>query len=214
MTPDDRQALSERLFHIGYDVSATEYLRSLGGIKYTGKFGGRWIAADGSDDSDYVVAKMFLWLYEQRRSLGETGKRFLVEGEDNDEIMFAMMTQSGSSPLIIEIIIGMIKENAKRPGMVIRQATGRVFILAKDVLEVHRVKHPGRDQFTMAMVDNTLKGITIPTKYKRGFVLDEQKGMGQKRWHDLDLEILRDVANRDGWGCDLLTTLIKNKEKK
>jgi hypothetical protein len=213
LSPDDRQALAQRLFHIEYDRRAPEFLRNIGGIEYTGRLGQRWIAPDGGVESDYILAKHFLWLYEHRRALGPCGKRFLVEGEYNEELMFDMQTQSGSAPLIIETIINMIASGASRPGLVIRHRTGQIFILAADILTAHRAASNGKEQFSMAMVLNTLKSVSCSKTTRGGMVLSDREVMGRRRWHELDLHILLDVTKRDGWKCDILQILLNNREK-
>jgi hypothetical protein len=217
LSPDDRNALSQRLFHVAYDDLASEYFIDLGGLDYTGREGSRWIDRDGGGGSDFIVARHFLSLYEKRYSLGETGSRFLVEGEDNDDIMFSMMTRSGSSPLILETIIHMLKAKGRDGsfGMVVRLEEGRVFVLASAILEVHRVKFKdrARDQVSMDMIENALKGVTLSTHHNLMYELEERKSLGPKNWHELDLNALKKVSDNDGWDCPLLSKLIKNKEK-
>ena len=70
LSPDDRNALSQRLFHVDYDELAAEYFISLGGLAYTGREGSRWIDRDSGGGSDFIVAKHLLSLYEKRHSLG------------------------------------------------------------------------------------------------------------------------------------------------
>jgi len=215
MSPDDRHALAERLFHIDYGPQATKYLLGLGGMRHTAKIGAKWINGDGASDSNFVVAKYFLYLYSRRHTMGDVGNRFLVGGEYNADLMFAMQTESGSSPLIIETVINMMSSEASREGLVIRPEEGRAFILAAEILKAHRAKEKGLEKLTMAQIGNTLKSITIPNSDNtKGIVLDERKGQGRKSWHELDLGILHAVARRDGWRCDVIAALLEKAEER
>jgi len=108
----------------------------------------------------------------------------------------------------------MIAANASRPGLVIRNRTGQIFILAADILAAHRAATNGKEQFSMALILNTLKSISCGQTSRGGMVLSDREIMGRRRWHELDLHILLDVTKRDGWRCDMLEILLNNREKK
>ena len=112
----DREALGQRLLHFELPRDAAEYLEKHGGLAFTAQPTRRWIRGDDGAPSDYVVANHFLWLHENRKE--RSGRRLLVEGERDSEIVRSFASQTGSSPAVCETAIAIIeamKQGAKTP---------------------------------------------------------------------------------------------------
>lgn len=210
LSPEDREALAVRLMHFDIGDGASQHLADLKGMRHTAKPGRRWIAPDGGGESNYIVAKHFLWLYETRLQRGNVGGRFLVEGNANQEVMFEMRTQGGSSPLVIEAVLKMLESKRPYPGLAV--VNGRVFIVASVVLEYFRdqMASKTREHMTAGMIQNVFRGIGSSTRVE-AFTLKGQENLGRKRWHELDCEMLFKVAKTFGFPCTMLETVVKQQ---
>ncbi len=223
LSPEDRNALAVRLLHININTEATDWLRTRGGMAITGREGHRWIRGDGGQASDYIVARHFMWLYEQRAKLGAPGPRFLVEGNASKEILFELRTATGSSPLVIESLIGMIEAPAmKWDGMVVEQMKNedgtprapQLFVLPHDILKFYRDnirEKNGGMSLSLNQINNALSGLTNHEP-ESAFHLPSRQEMGAKYWWEVDCETLVKVAQRDGHKSPKLADLVKRQE--
>lgn len=115
MTLDNRIAIGQRLLHIKVPAQAQYYLQKIGGMEFTAKEGQRWIRPDsGNVESNYVVAKHFLWLYENRRPVNKSA-RFLVMGNSAPgcgdigqmTVFEKLLADNNSTPIVAQAIIDM-----------------------------------------------------------------------------------------------------------
>ena len=79
LTPETRNALGERILHFDVGDKASFYLKSIGGRRFTEKEGARWIRGDSGQDSDFVVAKHFMWVVSEQGQVQE-GRSLLRYG--------------------------------------------------------------------------------------------------------------------------------------
>lgn len=212
LSPEDREALAIRLLHIDIGDGASQHLADRHGMRHTAQPGRRWIAPDSGGASDFVVARHFMYLYETRLNRGHVGGRFLVEGNANQEVMFEMRTQGGSSPLVIEAVLKMLESKRPYEGMAI--VNGRVFIVAATVLEYFRdhMASKTREHMTAGMVQNVFRGIGCRDRIE-AFVLKGRENLGRKRWHELDCEMLLKVAKNIGFPCTALEWVVKEQRE-
>lgn len=210
MSPEDREALAIRLYHIGVDDEASTWLRLRGGMRFTGAEGRRWIAGDGNQPSDYVVAKHFLWLYSQRDTA--PGTRFLMDGNGDESVLFEMRTQSGTAPVAIEAILRMVEAGQDRDGLCVRD--GEIFILISQVLDFFRssMQNETREKVTAHSISNVMRSITIKEEHE-AYILKGKEKTGRRRWHRLDLDMLLAVAVRDGWKAYKLEKIIADRDR-
>lgn len=205
LTPEDREALAQRILHVDVGARASNFLRSKGGRKFTDG----WISNDAGAESKYIVAKHFLWLYANREQMGGVGSRFLIEGNSHDAVWMTMRTRSGKSPLVIETIISMLNTPTDIKGMKVTP-DGKLFILAKAILEHFRGKISKESRETMSQndVNETLKGL-VEVDHPGPFNVPGTEG--RFRWHQIDVEVLTAVADRDGHTCSRLSLLHENR---
>lgn len=116
MAPDNRDALGERILHFDIGNVASNYLNELGNNAFTARDGNRWIRGDGGTNSDYVVARHFLWLYENREKKWPRlpSDRYCVMGNctGTNNMMFEMITQNDNTTKVIRAIIGMAESKS------------------------------------------------------------------------------------------------------
>lgn len=209
LSPEDRNALGIRLMHMDVGDSGSHWLRSHGGVKFTGTPGKRWIRGDSGEESSYIIARHFLWLHKNRH--GPTGLRFLVEGNARHEIMFEMRTQSGSTPLVIETIIQLIEQPQMKQGCTIWE--GKLYVLTEAILNYFRdnLSTNTRERLTARVIGSVMKSLVI-REQANPFTLPNRKNHGRRRWHEVDCRLLLDVAQRDGWKCAKLEQLIQEQD--
>lgn len=213
LSPQDREALRIRLKHFDLGDRAAIWLRQKGGMAFTGSEGNRWISADGADNSDFVVARHFLWLYENRDRdkivTTRGGLRFLVEGDASPELMFEMRTNTGSTPIVIECIIKLLNQNGTMDGLVIQDH--RLFVLAFQILEYYRANMAGssRERLTSNVIGQVLENLIL---HDHGpITLRDKPHLTKRRWKELDPALLLAFARRDGWSCKKLEQLVEDR---
>lgn len=215
LSQEDREALSLRLMHFSVGDTASHWLRQMGGMKFTGAKGRRWVAPDAGGQSDYIVAKHFLWLYEQRKQW-EPGRRLLVEGQGSSELMFELQTQTGSAPLVIEIILEMLKYSNIKPALddLIIKDDG-IYVVTSGVLEFWRQKMSNAargSHLDVVSISQVLSGLWLrPTT--NPYRIEGQTTNGGRRWIALDCEKLKKAADLHGFSSTKLDKIIANLEK-
>jgi len=210
LSPADREALSQRLLHINITDEAADWLAEMGGVAFTGKTGERWIRGDGGQESDFVVAKHLMWLYERREAIGAAGKRFLVEGNASEEVMLELRTGAGSSPLVLETVIQMLEKPTTWDGLAI--VDDRLYASAAEVLGYYRnnLQDKARVSLTAEMVNNAFRGMSAGGDGGPR-VLPTREHLGVRQWHELDCGLLLRIAMRDAWKCDKLRSILAHQ---
>lgn len=206
---DDRDAILQRLWHIdARETRATDWLRERGGLSFTGRPGNRWIAGDSGQPSDFIVARHFLWLHENRQPV-KHGARLLVEGSYDTELLRLMTVSSGSAPAVIETLLQMIENRHPVPGLHVSKKG--VFVVSQAVVdryrkELHSVMRHDIRQETVAGV---LKGI-MPRGVSgaKDRTLTTAGGKLRARWWEIDLELLLSTAVEYGFPANRLVKLI------
>ncbi len=157
MSPDDREAIGQRILHMDLNNDAALWLNDKGGRAYTGKRGSRWIAGtDGK--SDFVIAKHFLWLWENR-DVDMIGSRFLVDGNMSggsqfmsDQIMSKDTTAKVAAAIFMQI------EGAQRIKKCKVMEDGSLFITINSIIEGLKLD----DQYmSYGDVARVLRNITV-----------------------------------------------------
>lgn len=204
LTPEDQAALSQRIMHLDVRQQAADWLTANGGVRMTRG----WIAGDSGEPSDYVVAKHFLWLYENRPKQA-LGTRLLVEGNLDSELMRDMRAQSGVAPLIIRTLIYMIESVSKQAMKGLAIEDGRVYVTASGVVDVYRSDLANRRDITTTQVMNVLRSLVVPGGSKNPTYHVNATGERIKaRWHLIDLVTLLEEAYSNGYPSRNIETLL------
>lgn len=133
-THADREAIGIRVFHFEAQQAAKKWLDRKGGSDFTAG----WIASQSGKNSNFTVAKHFLWLYEQRHS---KGKRLLFEGGLDDELRNSM-TYNDNNTLTGSILLEMLSKSFKTDimGSYVEQETGEFWVTREGVKSFY-LKH-------------------------------------------------------------------------
>lgn len=190
LTPEDREALNIRLLHIKCSDEAAQWLRKRGGPAYTGKEGARWISGDAGEPSNFILAKHFRYLYENRPPV-PLGNRFLVEGEPDSAFVEEMSLNSGAAPVVLEVLFSMLQQQQSPTGVKIVER-GRIFLTAASILEHAKLmNHPLRRDLNMRNVCDVLRGLGKSSRMR----FDD--GV-QRRWWELNVLLLMREAEKGG----------------
>lgn len=218
MSPEDRDSIRDRIFHIDANDDAKHWLRLKGGLKFTARPGNRWVGGDSGQRSAYVVARHFLWLYHAREAKANPySNRLMVEGSMPDSLIRSMATRSGKAPIVVETVLHMI-ESPRFVGAVVDVSGGSVHVSSKAVLDHWRNQFAGktRDSLTMKHVSSSLIGLERKNVYQspEPYTLTVPGGMKKRaRWRELDVQLLLSEAHEHGFLCGKLEKVVDAYEK-
>jgi hypothetical protein len=213
LSPDDQAALAQRILHFDVNEDAAAWLRGLGGTRFTHG----WIKGDAGEQSKYVIAKHFLFLYQNRDQFPRDS-RFLVEGSRDQPFLEEMRTNSGSAPLVVELLIRMIESTGAVGMRGIAIEPGKLFVSANGVIEFSRnysrgTLGQGRAPLNHRQVSNVFRGLqtkeaantpewSVAKKMLNGEVL-------RSRWWQLDPVVLLRESLVNGLPHDRLLELAR-----
>lgn len=207
LSADDQAAIAQRIMHFNARQEAASWLRSKGGTRFTRG----WIRGDSGEPSAYVVAKHFLFLYEQRDTFARDS-RLLVEGRIDQVFLEEMRANSGSAPLVIETLVRMIE--ARNQGGMDGLCLERHMIHASaagvvDHARTSLVAKAG--DLDHRKVAHVFRGLAI-----QGFDIDgprEMKALSGRRvkarWWRLDPVVLLREAIKHGLPNERLLSIVK-----
>lgn len=196
LSPDDRKAIADRLFHVNIPKACSGYLAAKGGRAYTDT----WIAPGGTR-----LAQHFLWLHEQYAA--DAGdKRWLFDGGFQPEVIGAMRFSSGKGPLVVAAVLSMIAKRS--PDIAVFE--GRLYVLASAVLAYHKASE-GESLSMQAVVAGLVNmlpaGAVVPVPVR---VLPSRP-IGRQAWYEIDAPALLQQARVDGSPCPPLEELVEGK---
>lgn len=210
MTLDNRIAIGERLFHVKVTRRAALFLESIGGRDFTAKPGQRWIRPDsGNEQSDFAVAKHFLWLYKNRPKVNAS-KRFLVMGNsspgsngDSMVVFEKLLADNNSTPLVAQAILEIldrkvasfqkyIKTNTEMTRLWVTRHGIHKYI--KEILEEKRIE----ESDVYSGMQNLMAG-TEPDLYD---------GL---HWFEMNIEMLNRIATERGIAQSYIRNMMINK---
>lgn len=204
MGVDNRIAMGERIFHYKASAKARLYLENIGGRGFTAQSGSRWIRPDsGSETTDFIVAKHFLWLYHNRDPV-DPAQRFLVmgncgpgAGDGGQTVLERVLADNNDTTVVAQAIIGLTDATGGMWSKFIRTNTTAtklwvtrhgVHKFVKDVLEV---------RITEADVFAGMLNITAKP--------DPEEFEGD-HWYEISVEALSMIATERG----IPQTLVRN----
>ena len=196
MKPADRRALGDRILHFELGDSAYKFLESLGGRRHTGRQGRRWVAG-GDGQSDYLVAKHFLYLYETRDK-ENVGYRYLVDGNmgGESEFMRDMVTQKESTSKAARAIF-MVVEKGRNNEYIVDEFTGNLLMTIEMVSDALRLQETPMSFSDVLAVMRNLTSSQHPVvhNHKEYHVLDCAALIAHAKQAGVDVPKLRGIAN-------------------
>lgn len=185
---DTRRAMGERLLHFNVDSRAEVYLRDLGGKLWTEREGHRWIRGDSGQASNYVVAKHFLWLYENRPKR-RPQDRYCVMGNCISSEAFLAASRGEHCSSVIRAIIDMVEQGHPQfEALFHLSPKGRLFVTMQGILAWIRG----------VMEDKKITERSMETALRSIMVEDLQWQYNGVKMYEVDVDILLDYA--DPWG--------------
>ena len=181
MTEDDRVALAQRLIFLPVQKEAADLLKTRGGRRYTD----RWIHGDGSlDNSTFKIARHLLHIHKHFHRK-PPGPRLLVEGTLDSEVMMRLRTETGSSQVIVPVLIRIIEHKSiwdkySTRGQVFEEA-GKIYVTTSCVFE-----ELADSRETLNSITHALQSFSMGEPVRRKF----GKASSQQRWRVLDLKLL------------------------
>lgn len=215
LSPEDRAALAVRLLHIDADDGAALWFRAQGGAAATSRPGRRWIKGDSGQQSDYVVARHFLWLHGQRTP-PRRGSRLLVEGMLDGDLMREMSTRTASAPAVVETLVRMLAVPAGAmgapKGLVIEQ--GRIYVTAAAIVDAHRRDIGTKDRMVLRVdqVHSVLRGLMRTGSEAGRRTVGPQSGSQRARWYEVDPRTLLAEAEQHGYDAGPLEKIVAAAE--
>ncbi len=205
LTPEDQAALGERIFHLDVMQEAADFLAANGGRRMTKG----WIQGDSGEPSDHVVAKHFLWLYENRPKEA-LGTRLLMQGNLESDLMRDMRTQSGAAPLVIRTLIYMLESASKQNMKGLSIENGEAFVTASGVHDCYKADLGNRRELNTQQILNVLRSVVVPGATKNPtWHVNAQGERIRARWHPLDLLILLEEAYTNGYPSKQIEVLVR-----
>jgi len=198
LTQDDRRAITQRIVHIHASDAARIWLRSKGGLSFTGAKGHRWVSNQSGGQSDFVVARHFLWLHENRTA-PEIGSRFAVEGNmSSGALVDDMALASGVAPKVIESLLAISNATQEQEGVAFipedtPELSRGIYVTTSAVKTAYRALpyQKNMDSLTDRKIRNVLMSLCDTHK------LVSIGGM-DAHWFKLNVEFIFHHAQRDG----------------
>ncbi|MBL4769459.1 MAG: hypothetical protein JKY94_17435 [Rhodobacteraceae bacterium] len=207
LSADDRKAIGLRLLHVNLDDGGETWLRTRGGMTYTAREGERWIRGDDGKQSNWIVARHFLHLFENRQKVPK-GNRLLVEGNTNSPLIQDMAIKGDTSTEVLDIVIHMLREEVCPDGMMVE--SGVVWISSAAVRAYHQLLMPG-GKLSLSQATRTLDSVSGgPAKRKR--CVDSSGQETRRRLTPLDSDLLMRHAERAGHELTRLSELFSGTD--
>lgn len=209
-----REALAIRLLHIRTSHDAAHWLKGMGGLGFTSQAGRRWVRGTDGTSSNYVLARHFMYLYQNRRPVLR-GQRLLVEGGLGSDVANIIRTQSGFAPEIIEALIQLIEcDNANMFDGICISDTSKVFVTIGQVLKFHRAVRTSLSGKSVneRVVESVLNSLVVSGNIRLPrSMLNRRGAVVEAVWFELDLGVLYSQAMRNGYPSTKLAALIRRQ---
>lgn len=215
LSAEDQQALALRILHLDRTKhsEAADFLADLGGLSFTARDGQRWIEGDAGQPSDYIVAKHFMWLY-QNRDRAPLGRRLLMEGNVQELLMKQMRTQGGVAPDVLATLAWMIESKDPSTPISVDERKGIVCVSANGVIDIYnrQMRTGSAARLNHKNVATALEGISEPYS-ENPVYLQWRNGQKQKaRWRRINIKELLDYTMEVGLPNERLQLLVEQKE--
>lgn len=194
LTPDTKRAIGERILHFDLNADAADYLDRLGGRAFTEKECGRWIRGDTGQLSDYLVARHFMWLYEEdEKTYRPASQRYCVMGNCNEAESFKLASRSESLPVVMRAITALFDTPFTFKDHRFATKSGRAYVTMQGVLGY--IREINNEQITERVLESVLKSImrrTAPVEKDNFF------------YYEIDLDCVMEFCRPWSLPCDYL----------
>ena len=208
LSQSDREALGRRILHLQLDEAGERWLRGRGGMDYTARDGRRWIRGDDGSQSNWLVAKHFLYLHQNRPPVRK-GNRLLMEGNPRGELVEQMAISTAGTSDILETMLQMLEQQVLPEGIEIHK--GEIYVTALGVRNFFVALRPFATPPNMDAISKCVRGVS-----KDMASVARQVGRQEKRtrcWK-INKKILLSSAETYGHPCELLSNLVHFPNKK
>jgi len=202
---DDSQALGKRIMHVYARHGGTAYLESIGGLNYTGREGHKWVASHSKRDSDFVLARHFLYLMNERPKNRRSGIRFKVEGNPDAYYLKETKTSSDVGSLILEAVMNLVNSTNKSTFSGYSEEDG-LWLTAREVAVM--ANKVGGPRITIHKAGRALKNISIDEQ-RIAMPLPSGGISTRKVFYRLDVKDLIQRAENDGFDTTALIEILK-----
>lgn len=206
LAPEDRDAIAIRLQHYERGDVPSAFLKSMGGGKWTRG----WIAGDSKQPSDFIVAKHFLWLYEQygKDAHPYDDHGLLLAGDLDSPIIDSMRTRGGSTPAVIEALAGLLDSTAPGSSAGVKVEGSRLFVTVGSILTYWRANltSGSSERLTAYKVRNALSGLLIGGRSQK-YTIEGHEA----RWNEIDVVLLSTEIEKHGWPCARLEKIVAER---
>lgn len=207
LTPQDRVALAERIKFIQLSDAAAVWLRQRGGRNFTAG----WVSGDGP--SNFVVARHFRWLYENREELfgPPDSDRFLMTGDLNSAIVDELRVLSGVTPEVAKVCIYLIHTSTHSDEVADSMHIGEegVWVTANAIISYYNSTSTmdKKVRLNEKNVGTSLSNLASETV--RGTKTTLRGNSRVLRWRRLDLQFLLKHAQDHGLPTERLETALE-----
>ena len=185
------------------DGSAAAWLAKRGGNAFTGRTGARWIARPG-DPSQFIVAKHFLWLWQERSKIekGFVG-RFLVDGNcaKNSPFMTQQIVQKDTTATLISAIFNLVEASSQRKNYKLDGKSGKVYVTVDALLDELRINDTPMSYGKAVQV---LRNVAAT---------QETRVFDHKEYHEVDCKMLLTFASKLGKNTPNLRKIVENQKE-
>ena len=203
----DKEALISRIYHMVAPSTAFGWLNARGGRAFTKD----WIRPDDGTASKKILAKHFLWLYENRHDYGHKGNRFLCDGSDmmHNQIHRVLSSDYQFTPLVVESVLKLIDVGPgngisggewERDSYHYDVESGIFEISAKAVNEIYRkyLMALSREPLTLHKIKQVLQNFAMHVDRGRYYI---------------DCIRLMESATEDGYTCKIVESIASAQYK-
>lgn len=195
----EQEAIGRRLVHYnGGPAAAFLKQKNAESLAATGRIWTEgWIEGDAGEPSRFVVAKHFMWLWEQHGRDAKLQGRLLIEGDPRQEVVQRGRTQGGSSLIVIEAITKLVNKGLGthdgQRGVKIKD--GQLFVTVGAILDFWREEMRGHERLTSRKVGDALKGLVVGQYDNKARKIDGDV----RKWKEIDVVVISKVAEENGW---------------
>ena len=207
MGVDNKKAIGERIYHVRVSKKASAYLERIGGRSHTARPGHRWIRPDsGSEKSDFVLAKHFMYLYHNRNQIAAS-PRFLVmgnQGQDPDgdslSTVEKLLVNNNHTPIVSKAIIKMVEDGNSHYAPYRR---------VNKTLTVLKVAREGVFKYVRTALGEKLSEGQVFEGMLPLLTTEEPEELDYKYWYDIDIPTLSKVATEQGMAVSKIHAMYK-----
>lgn len=161
LTQGDVQAIAQRVFHIDCTNEAAKWLERKGSYDFTHAWVGR---LEGGVESDFVVARHFLHLYEEHKHTPSMG-RFLMQDLTDPALIAWMTVKNDHVAIMAEALLRIVNSGQDDDGWV---TVGQV----RDTIQLHGLT---RKEYIVPVIARHLRMLTTDKDDQRRRKIDWRK---------------------------------------